>query len=212
MVRLTESINLALDLPDLPEVNAGGGGWALTHDYVENFAWIGDCFTAAELDAIINIGNTIEIQKASTFGGSDPKIRDSRVSWMFPNEITGWVFGRLAGVINEMNARFFNFDLFSLQQGLQFTRYEAPGQHYEWHIDRGMQAGIRKLSLSLQLSEPDDYEGGDLELWYGGEPVKAKRQRGMITLFPSYVMHRVTPVTKGTRYSLVAWISGPPFK
>jgi PKHD-type hydroxylase len=99
-----------------------------------------------------------------------------------------------------------------MEQGLQFTRYQAPGEHYEWHIDRGMQTGTRKLSLSLQLSDPDDYEGGDLEMWFGGEPTKASRERGMMTFFPSYVMHRVTPVTKGVRYSLVCWISGPPFK
>ena len=87
--------------------------------------------------------------------------------------------------------------------------YSIP---FTWHIDRNMGIATRKLSLSLQLSAPEDYEGGDLELWFGGEPVKANRERGMITFFPSYVMHRVTPVTKGVRYSLVCWVSGPPFK
>ena len=211
MVRLTDPKNLSVDLLETKE-SKNGGSWPLINDYVENWAWSSDAFNSAELDAIINIGNSIELDRACTFGGSDPKVRDSYVHFLFPNDTTNWVFERLAGVINVINSQFFGFDLHSLGQGLQFTRYQAPGEHYEWHIDRGNQAGVRKLSLSLQLSNPEDYEGGDLELWYGGEPLKASRERGIITFFPSYVMHRVTPVTKGTRYSLVAWISGPPFK
>lgn len=212
MARLTKPIKMSVDLPKVRPASSAGGGWPLYNDHVENWAWFKDAFTPLELDAIINIGKSVEIERASTYGGSNPKIRDSYVNFLFPNEITGWVFQRIAGVISEINQRFFGFDLYAMEQGLQFTRYQAPGEHYEWHIDRGMQTGTRKLSLSLQLSDPDNYEGGDLELWFGGEPMKASRERGMMTLFPSYVMHRVTPVTKGTRYSLVAWISGPPFK
>lgn len=64
----------------------------------------------------------------------------------------------------------------------------------------------------MQLSDEDDYVGGDLELMFGDEPQKMIRKRGTILCFPSYVLHRVTPVTEGTRYSLVAWITGPQFK
>lgn len=212
MARLTEPKNLKVDLLELSDPNSGGGGWPLHSDHVENWAWISNAFTPTELDAIINIGNSAELHRASTYGGSDVKVRDSFVQFLFPNDVTNWVFQRLAGAINGINQQFFNFDLYTMEQGLQFTRYQAPGEHYEWHIDRGMQTGTRKLSLTLQLSDPDDYEGGDLELWYGGEPMKASRERGMMTFFPSYVMHRVTPVTKGVRYSLVCWVSGPPFK
>ena len=212
MARLTDPVNLKLDLPKLRPASAAGGGWPLIQDHVENWAWMNDVFTAQELDAIINIGKSVEIERASTFGGSDPKIRDSYVNFLFPNDVTFWIFARLGMAISTINQQFFGFDLFAMEQGLQFTRYQAPGEHYEWHIDRGMQSGTRKLSLSLQLSDPEDYEGGDLELWFGGEPLKANKQRGFITFFPSYVMHRVSPVTKGERYSLVCWISGPPFK
>lgn len=112
-----------------------------------------------------------------------------------------------------MNDRYFNFDLASFDQGLQLTRYDGEQeQHYDWHVDRGMGTGQRKLSLTLQLSDPNDYEGGDLELRFGKDPVKINKDRGMIALFPSYTMHRVKPVTKGIRYSLVAWVSGPAFK
>lgn len=212
MAHLIKPLNLSIDVPQPRPASSSGGGWALGVDRVENFAWSKGTFSNEELDAIINIGKSIEIEKATTYGGNDPKIRNSYVNFIFPNEVTYWVFEKLTNTINAINSQFFGFDLFSMEQGLQFTRYEAPGEHYDWHIDRGMQSGIRKLSLSLQLTDPKEYRGGDLEMWFGGKPIKASKERGMITFFPSYAMHRVKPVTKGTRYSLVAWVSGPPFK
>lgn len=212
MARLTEPLNLQVELPKIELPDAAGGGWPLAIDHVQQFAWWKDAFTPTELDAIVNIGNACALERGNTGGGMNTHVRDSYVTFLFPNEVTSWIFQKLAGLITAANGQFFGFDLYSMEQGLQFTRYEAPGEHYDWHIDRGVGVGIRKLSMTMQLSDPDDYEGGDLELWYGGEPVIASKERGMITFFPSYVMHRVTPVTKGTRYSLVAWISGPPFK
>ena len=67
---------------------------------------------------------------------------------------------------------------------------------------------LRKISISIQLSRPEDYDGGDLELMYGTEPQKLDRTRGAFIAFPSFMLHRVTPVTRGTRWSLVAWILG----
>jgi PKHD-type hydroxylase len=64
----------------------------------------------------------------------------------------------------------------------------------------------------LQLSDPSQYEGGNLQVMTGGEPTNVSKQRGLIAVFPAYTLHQVTPVTQGTRQSLVAWISGPPFR
>ena len=203
---------LSIDLPKLVKADVAGGGWHFKTDNSHEWCWFADGFTSEELDAIIRIGEQIEQHKGVTGGGDSTAIRDSYVSWLFPNEVTGWIFERLAGMVTIMNQQFFGFDLDGFFQGLQFTKYTEPGQHYTWHVDRGRGHGVRKLSLSLQLSDPETYEGGDLELRFGEEPQKAGRERGMITLFPSWALHRVTPVTKGTRYSLVAWVSGPPFK
>jgi PKHD-type hydroxylase len=215
----TKPINLQVELPQLGDPTAGGGSWPLQTDRVENWAWLNGIFNDAELDAIINLGESYEEQRGATGGGNRLEVRDSYVAFMFPNEATNWIYRRLTDAIQHVNHNFFGFDLTEMGQGLQFTKYKAPSGHYDWHIDRGMAHGTRKLSLTLQLSKPDDYEGGDLELFYGGkldgensEVVKASRDRGMATFFPSYVLHRVTPVTSGTRYSLVAWISGPSFK
>lgn len=212
MARSTKPVKLSVELPKPARADAHGGGWHFKQDYPHEWIWFADAFSPAELDAIIRIGEKIQMEKGTTGGGSSPKVRDSYVSWMFPNEITGWIFERLEGVVKNVNEQFFRFDLDGFFQGFQFTKYTAPGQHYTWHVDRGHGMGVRKLSLSVLLSDPDDYEGGDLELKFGEDPQRAERKRGIITLFPSYALHRVTPVTKGTRYSLVAWVSGPSFK
>lgn len=212
MARSTDKPKIELKKLETPDPTKGGGGWPLQIDHVENWAWRQGLFTPEELDTIIEIGNRTELTKASTFGQQSDKTRNSYVTFLFPNELTNWIFMRLAGAINEMNNQFFKFDLSSMEQGLQFTRYEAPGQHYDWHVDRGFMTATRKLSLSVQLNDPKEYSGGDFELLFGRKPERIKRERGMTVFFPSYTVHRVKPVTKGTRYSLVAWISGPPFK
>jgi PKHD-type hydroxylase len=211
MARLTKP-KIELNLPERPDPTRGGGAWPLVLDHVENWAWRNGLFTPEELDTIISIGESIELVKASTYGEQSDKNRNSFVTFLFPNETTNWIFARLAGAINEMNQQFFQFDLTGMEQGLQFTKYTAPGEHYDWHVDKGHMTPSRKLSLSVQLSDPKDYKGGEFEMLFGRKPQKIGRERGMTVFFPSYTLHRVRPVTKGTRYSLVAWISGPPFK
>jgi PKHD-type hydroxylase len=203
--------NIKINIPEYGDINSNGGGWSLEYDHVENWAWASSVFSKSELDAICNMGSDAHYYKGTTIGASDEKMRNSFVSFIFPNENTYWLFDRLAQIIHNTNNSYFKFDITGMIQGLQFTQYSSPGEHYSWHIDRGI--GCRKLSLSLQLSDPDEYDGGDLELWFGGEePIKMKKEKGMMTFFPSYALHRVSPVTRGTRRSLVCWISGPPFK
>lgn len=212
MARLTKP-KIELNLPDKPDPTRGGGAWPLFVDHVENWAWRKDVFTPEELQTIIDIGNATELVKASTYGPvQNDKNRNSYVTFLFPNELTNWIFSRLAGAINEINEAFFKFDLTGMEQGLQFTRYTAPGQHYDWHVDKGYMTPSRKLSLSVQLSDPKEYRGGQFEMMFGRQPEKVKSEQGLCVFFPSYTLHRVRPVTEGTRYSLVAWISGPPFK
>ena len=216
---MTTSTKRGLTVELLPFEDAAnpGGAWGLQPNTQEEWAWRKDVLAPHELDAIVRIADSLEMVKGRTGGGigveQNAEIRNSDVKFLFPNSLTSWIFQRLTAVVNEMNERFFRFDLSSFEQGLQLTRYDgAAEQHYDWHVDRGMGTGQRKLSITVQLSDPQDYEGGDLQLRFGKEPITINKERGMIALFPSYTMHRVTPVTKGTRYSLVGWISGPPFK
>lgn len=210
--RRTRPVNLDVKV-NVPDPSPPQGGvWRLDSDRVNEWAWLVDVFGPDELDAIVEMGSRSALRPGVTGHGHRTDVRKSDIGWLYPSEVTGWVFARLAGAVQAANDQFFGFDLSGMEQGLQFTRYTAPGEHYDWHIDRGIGQGIRKLSFVVQLSDPTDYDGGELEIWTGGEPHVADRTRGVITFFPSWTMHRVRPVTRGVRYSLVCWVSGPSFR
>ena len=134
---------------------------------------------------------------------------------MVPGPETDWLFARLRQVVQRINLQFYKYDLYpEFREALQYTVYDAAqGGHFDWHVDHGA-AGLepRKISLSLQLSEPADYQGCDLEFQFGDGAVPAPRSRGTVITFASYVLHRVSPITAGTRKALVAWVSGPDFR
>ena len=96
-----------------------------------------------------------------------------------------------------------------MEGNIQLARYDGTDQgFYDWHTDFAGFRPLRKISVSIQLSRSEDYEGGDLELLFGNQAEAMDRTRGAFIAFPSFVLHRVTPVTRGTRWSLVAWILG----
>ena len=201
----------------IPQSN--GGAFPFKNDRLETWAFWQDAFTIEECKKIIDIGERRRKTKAQIGGGAgiglnDPKIRRSDIVWLFPQDDMTWVFQKMSHYIGALNDKFFNFDLWGFTEGFQFTKYDSKEKgFYGMHVDRGMNMYTpRKLSVTLQLSDPDDYEGGDLNLYFGKEATPSKRTQGFLTVFPSYTMHEVTPVTKGTRYSLVAWITGPQFK
>lgn len=190
------------------------GFWPFKIDKQQDYAYLIDAFTDDECDKIIKYGNSKELVVGAT-GGKLPttdKIRKSMVNFIEPDKDFDWVYMKLTDIIDYLNNDFFNFDLLGFGENIQFTKYEAPTGHYSWHTDKFLGKKIRKLSIVLQLSDEDDYVGGDLELKFGDNVDNMIRKRGTILCFPSYVLHRVTPVTEGTRYSLVAWITGPQFK
>ena len=109
--------------------------------------------------------------------------------------------------------RTYQFDLSGFSENFQYTIYHGTeGGHYDWHVDQGPLHVRRKLSLSLQVSHSSQYEGCDLQFYAGNKIETAPRERGTIIAFPSYVLHRVTPVVSGTRKSIVVWVTGPRFK
>jgi PKHD-type hydroxylase len=142
----------------------------------------------------------------------DTSIRDSKVTWLNPTKEFNWVYDRLTAVVIKINQDNYMFDLFGFQEGLQFTEYNAPSGHYGKHVDNIFGGPVRKLSITVQLTDPMEYEGGDVELHLANDPAIMEKKQGSIIIFPSSVLHAVTPVTKGTRHSLVGWITGKPFK
>lgn len=142
----------------------------------------------------------------------DSGYRRSSVDWLHNNAQNVWVFRKLAHVTAKLNAQFFNFDLIGFGEPLQLANYDqSENGMYGWHQDYG--GGIsRKLSLAVQLTDPSEYEGGHFEIMTEVTPKRMRKQRGLILAFPSFIVHQVTPVTSGSRQSLVAWVSGAPFK
>ena len=188
--------------------------WAFKLDQTHSWAYANGVFSPEECKKIIELGEKLDPKPGLIEADSikNTKVRDSKIAWMYPTEETQWIYYRLTQVIMDLNAQFFNFDLFGFTEGLQFTKYEAPSGHYHEHIDKLFGKTIRKLSVVLQLSDPEEFKGGDLNLTLGKEPDVMEKMQGKVVVFPSYVLHGVTPVTKGTRYSLVGWITGEPFK
>ena len=106
-----------------------------------------------------------------------------------------------------------NFDLSGFGDEIQYTEYFGENNgHYSWHGDIGPNVPHRKLSIVVQLSDPEDYEGGELELSAGSYLVDGPKTKGTVIVFPSFVLHRVLPLTSGERRSLVSWVSGPRLK
>ena len=162
-------------------------------------------------DKIISQAMESKAQAAQLFSSSDSlsSWRSSTVRWLSAS----WIADLLLPYAKQPNE---NFDIaFDGRIEMQFTEYHAADKgHYDWHHDvnwHGQTGQDRKLSLTIQLSDSADYEGGDFEF----EEVTSEtnfRPKGSILVFPSYLRHRVTTVTKGTRYALVAWYSGPQWR
>ena len=183
----------------------------------EPFAWWEGAFTDQQLDWLQEQAKKAE-QRAQAGGMKDEeelkKVRRSQVSWINKTPDTSWVFEQLAHVASSLNAQFYRLDLTGFGEPLQLTNYDQS-EHgmYGWHQDYGGRLSpSRKLSMVLQLTDPSQYEGGNLQILTTGKPVNVRKQRGLITVFPAYTLHQVTPVTSGSRQSLVAWVSGPAFK
>lgn len=152
-------------------------------------------------------------------GHKDPTKRRSETSWLHGSLRHLEVYTPLLQLINKVNKDFYGFDLTD-PEPFQITRYDEKNQgFYAPHIDGiydpvpiGEQ--IRKLSLSVQLTPPEYYEGGEFEFPDDKENfnVEDSKEQGTVIFFPSYIKHGVKPVTKGTRYSLVCWVKGPMFR
>lgn len=175
-----------------------------------------DAFTPAELDRIVALGDGLAPMRAQLEYGRDAAdhTRITRVAWIERKASTEWLFARLEEIVLRLNNEIFHYELFGLSESLQYTVYEgSEGGHYNWHVDMGVHnLEPRKISLSLQLSDPGDYEGGRLVLEAGDGAYPAEAARGTIVAFPSYVLHRVTPTESGVRKSLVIWVAGPEFR
>jgi PKHD-type hydroxylase len=163
----------------------------------------------AEIDRLIQEHASLVTEGQLGGGGADARVRRSRVAFLGMEAKYRWLYERVWAAAQECNRLFFNVDISGVEPNIQLARYDGTDQgFYDWHTDFGGFRPLRKISVSIQLSRSEDYAGGDLELLFGNQAEPMERTRGAFIAFPSFVLHRVTPVTRGTRWSLVAWILG----
>ena len=162
-----------------------------------------------ECRRVVELGERLPRTDGRVELGAD-SYRVSHIAWIEPQPAHHWLYHKLALLFAQAN-RHYGFELTGFVDALQYTVY-GPEQHFEWHLDLGLdQTSARKLSMTIQLTEPHEYAGGDLE-FVNLDAGDQGRQLGAATFFPSYLAHRVTPVKSGVRRSLVAWGYGPAFK
>lgn len=185
--------------------------WPFQLDEVDSFAYHKNFVTPKECSQIIQLGKKEGLIKGRVRNNKFKKIRNNSISWIHATKNNYWLFSKISQCVMDLNKQFFKFDLFGFTEGFQFTNYKSPGEHYDFHVDRGLNFHVRKLSFSLQLNDSKTYTGGKL-IFKEGKEQEAPNEQGTLILFPSFLLHKVTPMIKGERNSLVGWITGPGFK
>ena len=176
-------------------------------------------FTPEQCKMVIEAGRSEPKQNAyvgndkGTRGGViDTEVRTSHISWI-PFSKTPEMYKDIEKVMKTTNGNHFGFDGMQITEMAQYTEYPEGG-FYDWHIDNDVnfahEPTVRKISMTLLLSPENEFEGGDLELMKEGKSAKLKQ--GHAIFFASFIRHRVTPVIRGTRKSLVMWFGGTPLR
>ena len=180
--------------------------------------WVG-ALTPDECKQVIEAGEGKITRRASIrTRDTDESYRRSNISWLGEKDVP-WLYKKLEYIAQQLNGQFYQFDLWGFDEDIQFTKYEADNEgFYDWHQDHftSIEHGVdlrrpRKLSMTIQLDAPQDYEGGEL-LINNGRINETPKGQGTAVVFPSWQVHKVNPVTKGIRRSLVVWITGPHFR
>lgn len=145
------------------------------------------------------------------YGIVDHSVRNSKINWWFESHWACSVISHYIGIANRKN---WEYDL-NLLENIQISVYNKDG-HYNWHSDYGVSTRgdfTRKLTVNVLVSDPSEYDGGDLELIdYHGNFVVTPKEKGTVIIFDSRVPHRITPVTRGRKVSLDTWMYGPKLK
>lgn len=170
-------------------------------------------FTDVECDSIIALAAEGRAEQGPVHGPAgysvDPRMRDVRSSFLARDERSRWLFERLDALFAAA-AEEFGLPVGPISEEIQILRYGVGNHFATWHTDGGVDRGEqRRISLSIELSERSDYDGGELEIVPDLVCRPRTLKRGSAQIFPSRALHRVTPVTRGVRWSLVAWTGAP---
>lgn len=171
-------------------------------------------FSAEELEKILFFENLQSFEKGQA-GNRNIKtlntVRDADISWIKPDDSSEWLFSRLVSITSMVNYDHFMYDIDGIEP-IQYTKYKRD-QHYTWHWDTFFEwkQSVRKISMVMMLTDPEEYEGGELEICNTGNfenTQKLKPKKGDIVFFSSWMPHKVHPVISGERKTLVSWAMG----
>ena len=181
----------------------------------------GPILTPQQCDEIIRMGQNQPRQVAGVSPGKpgdkkrsgiDKKYRITKISWI-PFNIGKPMYNIIEYWMLNTNANHFGFDGMQITEQAQYTEY-LKGEFYDWHVDSSIEMSnlspVRKISMTLLLSDPKDFTGGELEVVNDKKRIHLKR--GYAIFFASFLRHRVKPILKGNRKSLVMWFGGPPLR
>ena len=206
----------AVLLPQSPEEQVFPGYLSINHDNLPDIA-----FSKEECEKIISFADNQYAGAARIGGGPEDnlkrEIRSADIYNIWPEPEWRWVHEKVCKAVALANHEHFKYDVNTISHGLQLIHYRAdekiPG-HYNWHVDAGPgYSATRKISFTVQLSDPNDYKGCDLLVADHGRELTAIRDQGSLSMFPSYMPHCVTPIESGERWALVIWVHGPkPFR
>ena len=178
-----------------------------------NYYYFEKYFSDNEINKILKISEKYETVDGEVSKNIDKSYRSSNIKWIPENKETEWIYENLKVLVKKANKKMWNFDLVGFGENIQIGEYSYEDNgHYDWHLDIGEKCNFRKISVSVQLSDPQDYDGGDLQFNTNRNIRTAPKNKGDVILFPSYFLHRVTKIKRGIRRSLVIWITGKPFK
>jgi len=184
-----------------------------TNNSMTDFYFFRNYFNDEKINKVINLTKNLPIVEGNVSGVIDKKYRTSQIKWIPFNDESKWLYDDMVKLSKIANNDMWKFHITNIKDDIQFTEYRSEDEgHYDWHLDfGGSRSSTRKLSMVIQLSDPDSYTGGELQFKFNRNTINAPNDKGTVIFFPSYLLHRVKKVESGIRNSLVCWLHGPPF-
>lgn len=179
----------------------------------KQWLFITDVFTPDECKTICKYSESLQAEIGATTGKKQQEVRSNRVAWMPLNAESQWIYQRLIKSMEITNPNTFQFEGLNVGESVQVSIY-VENDFYDWHIDAiefPTSPPVRKVSCSVLLNDPAEFEGGDMQVRAWDEDT-IKLEQGQGLYFASFLQHRVLPITKGIRKSMVIWYNGPAFK
>ena len=171
-------------------------------------------FRSDECEWIISLSKNLVKRQGYKVQSLEPRYRQVTAWGIDQTKETNWIWQRLINNVITANNRWWNYDIVGILETLELHYYDSTNNsstrkdYYDLHTDNEYPFSCRKISFSVELSDPNTYQGAQLNLYVKETPSILPKTRGTMIMFPSFILHEVTPISEGKRWSLVGWVSG----